>query len=146
MSGPLIQDRETSRRFFFDVWKKHQAAIPLQELEEIVLGVILDHPEYHALLDHEKEVLPQEFAPEQGTSNPFLHMGMHIAIREQLGCNRPEGITLAFQHLRSKFASAHDLEHRVMECLGEALWLAQRHNKLPDEISYLECVKKISQK
>jgi hypothetical protein len=29
----------------------------------------------------------------------------------------------------------------MMECLGEALWRAQRDNRLPDEVAYLECLK-----
>ncbi len=28
-----------------------------------------------------------------------------------------------------------------MECLGEALWLAQRNQTMPDETKYLDCLK-----
>ncbi len=140
----LIQDRDESRRFFLDVWKKHQDVIPLQALEELVLGVILEHPEYHDLLSNEEEAVQQDFNPEAGMTNPFLHMGMHITIREQMSCDRPAGISMLYQQLLPKFATAHDLEHRIMECLGEALWSAQCNNTLPDETAYLECIKRIS--
>ncbi|MBI4006416.1 MAG: DUF1841 family protein [Gammaproteobacteria bacterium] len=140
----FIQDREAGRLFFLDIWKKYQASIPLQALEELILGVILEHPEYHILLSNEVNALLQEYTPETGEINPFLHMGMHIAIREQIGSDRPGGIAALYQQLLSKFATAHDLEHRIMECLGEALWSAQRNNTLPDEAAYLECVKRIN--
>ena len=143
MGDAFIQDRDASRRFFLEVWEKHQAAKPLQALEELILGVILEHPEYHVLLDNEENAVLREFTPELGTTNPFLHMGMHIAIREQVSSDRPGGITALYERLLSKFATAHDLEHRMMECLGETLWSAQRNNTLPDEIAYLECVKRI---
>jgi hypothetical protein len=32
-----------------------------------------------------------------------------------------------------------------MECLGEALWNAQRNQTAPDETEYLDCLKKIAQ-
>jgi len=144
MGDMFIQDREAGRLFFLDIWKKYQASIPLQALEELILGVILEHPEYHILLSNEENALLQEYTPETGETNPFLHMGMHIAIREQIGSDRPGGIAALYQQLLSKFATAHDLEHRIMECLGEALWSAQRNNTLPDEAAYLECVKRIN--
>ena len=82
-----------------------------------------------------------EFMPEMGMTNPFLHMGMHITILEQIGANRPSGITALYQQLLRSYPSAHDLEHSMMECLGETLWQAQRNNTLPDESQYLEQVR-----
>jgi len=143
MAEGIIQDRDSSRRFFIEVWQKHNAVIPLQPLEELILGVIQEHPEYHGFLQEDEDILGQEFTPETGHTNPFLHMGMHIAIREQVANNRPPGITHIYQQLAKSATSVHDLEHRIMECLGEALWRAQRDNTLPDETAYLECLKEL---
>jgi hypothetical protein len=140
----LIQDRDSGRTFFLEVWGKHNNKLPLEALEQMVLDVILRHPEYHVILEKdEKEISAMEFTPEMGMTNPFLHMGMHIAILEQIGSDRPPGITVLYQQLLPKYTSAHDLEHSLMECLGESLWLAQRNNTLPDEAQYLEQVKKL---
>jgi len=140
----LIQDRDSGRTFFLEVWGKHKRQMRLEALEQIVLNVILQHPEYHVILEKdEKEISAMEFTPEMGMTNPFLHMGMHITIQEQIGSNRPSGITALYQQLLPKYSSAHDLEHSMMECLGESLWLAQRNNTLPDEAEYLEQVKKL---
>jgi len=126
------------------VWGKHKRQLRLEALEQIVLNVILQHPEYHVILEKdEKEISAMEFTPEMGMTNPFLHMGMHITIQEQIGSNRPSGITALYQQLLLKYPSAHDLEHSMMEYLGETLWLAQRNNTLPDEAHYLEQVKKL---
>ena len=140
----MIQDRDSGRTFFLEVWGKHKKQLPLEALEKIVLDVILQHPEYHEILEKdEKEISAMEFTPEMGMTNPFLHLGMHITIQEQIGSNRPLGITALYQQLLPKYPSAHDLEHNMMECLGEVLWLAQRNNTLPDEAQYLEQVKKL---
>ena len=135
----MIQDRDSGRTFFLEVWGKHEKQLPLEALEKLVLDVILQHPEYHEILEKdEKEISAMEFTPEMGVANPFLHMGMHITILEQIGSNRPLGVTALYQQLLLKYPSAHDLEHRMMECLGEVLWLAQRNNALPDELQYME--------
>jgi len=70
-------------------------------------------------------------------------MGMHLAIREQVSTNRPAGITDVHQRLANKHGSASEAEHRMMECLGEALWTAQRNNTAPDEQAYLTCLKRL---
>ena len=140
----MIQDRDSGRSFFLKVWEKHNKKLPLEVLEQMVLDVILQHPEYQVILEKdEKEISEMEFTPEMGMTNPFLHMGMHITIQEQISSNRPSGITALYQKLLLKYPSAHELEHSMMECLGEALWQAQRNNTLPDEAVYLEQVKRL---
>jgi hypothetical protein len=139
----FIQDRESARRFLLEVWHKHKAGMMLESMEEIVAAVILQHPEYQGLLEDEERALASDYTPEAGKTNPFLHMGMHIAIREQLMTNRPPGILAIYNSRLRSFGDSHALEHRIMECLGEALWIAQRNNTLPDEGQYLDCLQKI---
>ncbi|MEE9160569.1 MAG: DUF1841 family protein [Gammaproteobacteria bacterium] len=140
----MIQNRDSGRTFFLEVWAKYKRQAPLESLEKMVLDVILQHPEYHEILAmDEEEIAAMEFLPEAGMTNPFLHMGMHIAILEQVSSNRPSGITALYQQLLRGYPSAHDLEHSMMECLGESLWQAQRNNTLPDESRYLEQVKRL---
>ena len=140
----MIQNRDSGRTFFLEVWAKYKRHAPLESLEKMVLDVILQHPEYHEILAmDEEEIAAMEFLPEAGMTNPFLHMGMHIAILEQVSSDRPSGITALYQQLLRGYPSAHDLEHSMMECLGESLWQAQRNNTLPDESLYLEQVKRL---
>ncbi|MGH8580461.1 MAG: DUF1841 family protein [Gammaproteobacteria bacterium] len=135
----LMQDRETARRFFIDVWRKKRPAMALEPLEEQIAGIIMQHPEYHRILE-DSEALQRSYLPENGVSNPFLHMGLHLAVQEQLMTDRPKGIRLLYQQGLRRFSDAHELEHRVMDCLAETLWNAQRRNALPDEADYLRCV------
>ena len=78
------QDRTKLRRQYLEVWQKANRREPLEPLEELIADVIRDHPEYHPLLANEDAAISSEFYPEHGTTNPFLHMGMHIALREQV--------------------------------------------------------------
>lgn len=134
-------DRNELRQMFYTVWGKLQAGTPLTPLEDLIGGVLGEHPEYRPLLEN-PEARDRDYTPEQGETNPFLHMAMHIAIREQLGTGQPAGIREAHQRLVQKLDSAHEAEHVMLECLGEALWQAQRSGLPPDEAAYLECVQR----
>ena len=137
------QNRADLRRFFLTSWNKHLASHPLQPLERLVAEVIEQHPEYHGCLADEDQ-LRQDFGPEQGQTNPWLHMGMHITIGEQLGADRPSGIRSAYQRLVLRQGDPHAAEHAMMECLGAVLWEAQRSGEVPDEQAYLACVKRLA--
>ena len=140
----FVQDRNEARNYFFQVWAKYKDKLPLEPIEAIISDVILEHPEYHHYLDDKETSFNSDFKPEQNQTNPFLHMGMHIALKEQVSSDRPSGIGQIFNQLMTKSISIHDAEHKMMECLGQSLWEAQRNNVAPDENSYLESLKRIS--
>ncbi len=133
-------DREQMRRVYIESWRKQLDGRPLSPLEHRVAQVVAEHPEYHRLLDSAQ--LDRDYPPETGAPNPFLHMGMHIALREQLATARPAGIVELHRAILHGAASAHDAEHRMMDCLAEALWQAQRTGAAPDEAAYLDCLRK----
>ena len=135
-------DRNELRRAYYDAWHKAQQGQQLSPLELMIVEVIQLHPEYHKLLGAGENTLDADYGVDQGESNPFLHMGMHIAIREQVSTDRPPGIAMLHRQL-SQRADHHQAEHQMMECLGEAMWNAQRSGTPPDEQLYLECLRKI---
>ncbi len=139
-------DREALRRQYVTAWRKQQAGEPLSPLEGMIAEVVAMHPEYHALLEGGEAALGRDFSVEQGESNPFMHLGMHMAIREQLSTDRPAGIRAAIHALLGQMQDAHAVEHRLMECLGQALWEAQRAGRAPDEAAYLRCVQGLARR
>lgn len=134
------QNREEIRRFYLQAWEKQKSGLPVEPLEAQIIDVINDHPEYHALLEQGEKELDRDWTPEMGESNPFLHMGMHLAIREQLSTDRPPGIRAAAKILLQQIKEGHATEHQMMECLGETLWHGQRKGAPPDEQAYLRCI------
>ena len=136
-------DRNQLRRFYCDVWARRQRGESLDPLAGQIAAVIEAHPEYQSLLNDPDAALGSEFTPEMGQTNPFLHMGMHLAIREQVSTDRPAGLRAAYQRLLARHGE-HDAEHRMMECLGQAMWEAQRAGREPDEQQYLDCVRRLA--
>jgi hypothetical protein len=134
--------RDEARAFLFDVWDKHAAGAPLTPLEQIALAIVLEHPEYHAILGHRERYLDREWKPEGGETNPFLHLQMHLAIEEQLSIDQPPGIRAAVEALAHRRGSMHDARHEVMDCLAEVIWNAQRHGAGFDNAAYIDCVKR----
>ncbi|MBL3526825.1 MAG: DUF1841 family protein [gamma proteobacterium endosymbiont of Lamellibrachia anaximandri] len=136
-------DRNQIRQVFVDAWQKRVQGKPLEPLEQMIAAVVAEHPEYHKLLDDREAALNREFLPEDGESNPFLHMGMHISLQEQLSTDRPNGIARLYQRLTQRIGDPHEAEHQLMECLAHMLWEAQVNKRMPDEQAYLECVKRL---
>lgn len=134
--------QEEVRRFFCSIWRKHQESSPLTPLEAIALDWILEHPEYHAILSDEEAAVSKVFPVEQGQTNPFLHLSMHLAIAEQISIDQPPGIKGIFQQLAKRQNSLHDAAHSIMESLGEVIWEAQRTGLPPDTDKYLDSMKR----
>lgn len=132
--GNQVQD---TRQMFFSSWQKYRLNQPLSALEEQIVNVIIAHPEYHSLLNNEEATLNYSYFPTQNQNNPFLHMGLHIAIREQLATDRPLGIRSIFQQLLQKVGEPLAVEHLMMENLAECLWISQRDQQVPNEKKYL---------
>lgn len=137
--------RDEVRRFFFDAWHKYREAQPLTGLEGMAVEIALLHPEYHAVLDAPERYLEQEYFPEMGETNPFLHMSLHLSILEQLSIDQPPGIAAAFQALQQRLGDTHEAQHGLMECLAETVWRAQRERMPPNAAAYLECMRKRAQ-
>ena len=135
------QSREQMRRMYLESWRKFNLKLPLEPLEAQLAAVIAEHPEYLEWIEAGDAALAAEFTPESGRQNPFLHMGLHLAIREQVATNRPAGIADVHRALTSRFGDTHGAEHAMLEVLAETLWNAQRSGRPPDEQAYLEKLK-----
>lgn len=142
---PLYQglQRTELRRAYLDAWRKMSARRPLEPLEAQIAAVIAEHPEYLPWLERGDETLDAEFTPEGGRENPFLHMSMHLAIRDQVATDRPRGIARVHSVLAERLGDAHRAEHEMMESLGETLWEAARNGMPPDEKAYLERLERL---
>jgi hypothetical protein len=132
------QSRDQLRRMYQDTWRKFTNRAPLEPLEAQVAAVIAEHPEYVQWLESGDEALAAEFTPESGRQNPFLHMGLHLAIREQVATDRPRGIASVHEALSKRMGDPHGAEHAMLEPLAETLWEGQRNGRAPNEQAYLE--------
>ena len=134
--------RDQVRQFFFDAWRKHRNRVVLAGLDNIAVGIMLQHPEHHPVLDDPERYQDREYRPEAGDTNPFLHMSMHLAIEEQLSIDQPPGIKGEFTRIAARLGDRHAACHEVMECLAETVWRSQRDGTPPDALAYLECLKR----
>ena len=138
--------REQVRDFFFATWRKYRAGEPLAGLETVALEIALLHPEYHAVLDDSERYREQEYFPELGETNPFLHMSLHMALEEQISIDQPAGVATRFGDLLTRTGDRHTALHEAIECLAEMVWRAQRDGAPPDAAVYLGNLEKRSRK
>ncbi len=135
-------DRNELRQMYVDAWRKSCAGEIMSPLEAQIAQVIQDHPEYQPAMT--ADTLEESYSPEGGKTNPFLHMGLHLAVREQVATNRPAGIAEVFGQLLAKSGDRLAAEHQALDCLAEALWTAQNNNTAPDEQAYLESLRRLA--
>lgn len=130
------------RRFFCDVHAKQRQGLPLTPIETLAGAWVDEHPEYQADLADVQAALAASYTVDNGRTNPFLHLAMHLTISEQVSIDQPRGIRQAVELLAAKRQSLHEAQHEVMECLGEMIWTSQRSGLPPDGHAYLDAVRR----
>lgn len=129
--------RDQARQFLFDAWAKFKQHAPLTDLEKIAVEVIQMHTEYHAILEAPERYMSQQYFPEMGETNPFLHISLHLSVLEQVSINQPIGISDVYAKLLNKYNDKHLAQHDLLECLAETIWHSQRNNLPLDSAHYL---------
>ncbi|MBA2594052.1 MAG: DUF1841 family protein [Gammaproteobacteria bacterium] len=80
-------------------------------------------------------------AHEPGAPAPLADGLGHAGTREeQIRADRPPGIAAFYGRQMRLSGDPHRVLHRMMECLAESLWRAERDRRLPDEETYLDCL------
>ncbi len=130
------------RRFFCDTWRKQQQGLPLTPMEAMAADWVSEHPEYHADLADVDAAVAASYSVEDGRTNPFLHLAMHLSIAEQCSIDQPTGIRQAVALLAARRNDLHAAHHEVMECLGEMIWASQRSGLPPDGQAYIDAVRR----
>lgn len=138
------QDRDELRRMYARAWQKRTAGAPLSALESQIAEVIELHPEYQPVVTIGD--VGRDYTPEAGETNPYLHMGLHLGLREQIATDRPPGIATLHRRIVAAVGDAHAAEHQMIDCLAETLWEAQRDSRAPDEQKYLERLRRLAGK
>src|SRR5881398_3474893 len=104
MFTPSQQD---VREFFCTARRKLADSEPLTPLEAIAADWIAEHPEYDADLRDPEAARTAIYPVEDGRTNPFLHLSMHLSISEQVSIDQPRGIRQAFELLAARLGSRH---------------------------------------
>jgi len=133
------QDRSKQREFLAKSWQNHINAEILEPLELQLALIVQKHPEYHALIND----INLEYFPEQGKTNPFLHINLHLALQDQLTLNQPTGINDIYKKLVVIHSDTHEVEHMMMECIAEMIFNSQKNNTTLDQDNYLISLKNL---
>jgi Domain of unknown function (DUF1841) len=139
----LIQpSQEDVRRFFCSVYQKHRTGAPMEAIESLAAQWIAEHPEYQGDLSDVEVALKTMYDIQDGRTNPFLHLSMHLSISEQCSIDQPRGIRQAVELLTARKNDLHEAHHVAMECLGQMIWESQRAGRPPDGSLYIDCVQR----
>ena len=132
------------RRFFCSVYSKWKNVQPLDALETLASQWIAEHPEYHGDFSDVDEALHRMYDVQDGKTNPFLHLSMHLSISEQCSIDQPRGVRQAVELLAARRNGLHQAHHEAMECLGRMVWESQRSGRPPDGAAYVEELQRLA--
>ncbi len=130
------------RRFFCSVYAKARAGAALEAIETIASQWMDEHPEYAQDFCDVDAALASMTEVQEGRTNPFLHLSMHLSISEQCSIDQPRGIRQAIELLTHRRNSLHLAHHEAMECLGKMLWESQQAGRPPQGDAYIACVQR----
>ena len=134
--------QEDVRRFFCSVYTKTISKTLTDSLESLAGQWILEHPEYHSHLANEELAVTEKLNSQSTSTNPFLHLSLHLSISEQCSIDQPRGIRQAVELLCAKRGDLHQAHHEVMDCLGVMIWESQRSGRPPDGQAYIDAVQR----
>ncbi len=138
------QSRTELRRRYIEAWRKFTAGAPLEPLEAQIAAVVAEHREYIRWLEQDEAALERDFPGPHAAENPFLHLALHLALREQVTTDRPGGIAALHAQLCSRHGDTHAAEHAMLEVLAQVLWDAQSSGRAPDEAQYLHSLRRLA--
>jgi hypothetical protein len=130
------------RRFFCSIYAKARAGSALEAIETIASQWMDEHPEYAQDFADVDAALASMGEVQEGRTNPFLHLSMHLSISEQCSIDQPRGIRQAIELLTHKRDSLHQAHHEAMDCLGKMLWESQQAGRPPEGDTYIACVQR----
>ena len=145
----FTNDPSQLRTFYISAWQKFNNQEPLSPLEKQVSQVIYEHPEYHNFfnnLDNNLDINLDKYNNQSEHTNPFLHLGLHLGVRDQIALDNPKGIQNIYNTLINKSCNQqninnsiiyHEIEHSIMEILMDELMLSQKYKKDFDTTTYL---------
>ena len=128
-------DRSALRQQYIEAWQKYHNKQLLSPLEPQIIQVLQDHPEYHDMV-MQKQYWDHNF--EVGEINPFLHMSMHLSVRDQIALDKPIGTRAIYERLLLKMGDPLLVEHEMMHVLTDYIWQMLKTHTVFNTTAYLE--------
>ena len=135
----FTSDRSKQRQYLKQAWEKYTSQEQLEPLELQLSKIVEQHPEYQNLIKN----LDSEYFPEQGNTNPYLHINLHLTLQDQITMDQPKGIRDIHSQLIVKIKDAHEVEHMMMEHIAEMIFNAQKNNAAFDIDGYIQALKSL---
>ena len=149
MSPLLPPDEDPSRlrarlrARFTAVAVRLASGLPIAAEDAHLAGVLDDHPEARARLAAHGAGPGAGPEPEEDESAFFLHLALHVALREQAAADLPPGIRALYEAYLARAAGDRlRAEHRMLPALEEAVARSLAHPGGDDPQPYLEALRR----
>lgn len=122
---------------YAQIWKQMQEGGLLSDDENLVAGVMKEHPEFDAFwVDGETALRPQEI--DGFVVNPMIHTGLHVIGEKQIIEHTPDETEITLQTLVERDLSRHEAMHQIIEIWGKLYFQSLRGGASLYEWEYIE--------
>ncbi len=123
------------REMFFSVWDKRQDGVNLSLVEQQIWYVISAYSEFHYIFANpDKYMFKDTWSDDK---NPFLCMGLHLGVMEQVINDSPEGIKPLYLKLCEQMKYAVKAEIAMRKVMVRFVKKTANENKPLDSRKYL---------
>lgn len=137
-----VDRRALARIFWCDAFRRLSEMPPdLSPNAAAAVEIVGLHPELHGELDDPDAAVSRRFGDRE--SNPFLHLALHLSVREQVQSDFPQGVRSLYERLKLVLGDEHIAEHRLMDCTSRVMARALREGRSLDPIRYLNDLRKL---
>lgn len=127
------------RSAWHQAWQTFRRQEPLSPLQQQMVSVIGHYPQWHAMLEQSPKRFEDHHWPDD--TNPFLTLGIHLALVEQIETDRPAGIRDLYHQLLAKYQDPTVTQQRMLDCLFHWLQDARRQGPLASPEDYLRALR-----
>jgi hypothetical protein len=128
-----------SRQIICRIWESVKRGEQLDGEEKRIADVLSEHPEYEdawkmgdLLVDIEND---------NGASNPFLHIHLHLIVDKQIDEGTPPEVARVARELMDAGKSRHEVVHAIGKVLLPEIYDMMKHKKSFNSTHYIQNIK-----
>lgn len=113
----------------------------LTDDEKEIAWIMLEHEEFNDDFRNAEELADYEYNPDSEV-NPFMHIGIHIAVENQLKQKEPLEVCEFYNAAKERGVSHHEIIHRLGFILMPLVFHTLKHLKPFDNERYKNLLRK----
>jgi len=135
--------RYLGRAHLGDTWEMAMAGAELEGEDATMAEVLKQHPEYFDLWEQVDTLPPGEEVLRDGV-NPFVHVGIHQTVENQIANHNPPQTAETLEALMRAGYTRHEAVHAIGAIVSDEIFAILKDNRPFNETSYAKALRALA--